>query len=222
MYVYVCVYMCVHIYMYVYISICMCMCIYICICVYIYICIHICICSSFSMYNSFRFIANFSRKLSFRMCVCVCVYICMCVCVYIYVLAYWHKSFWSRKLVNDLLSMPCSEEQEPVSPPASPSHQEASTSLLSSSIRGRREWKPQSQETNQTDHMITALSNSMKLWTILCRATQDRWVMVESLDKTWSTGEGNGKALQYSFLRTSWTIWKDKKIWHWKMNSSGE
>ena len=33
-----------------------------------------------------------------------------------------------------------------------------------------------------------------------CRATQDRWVMVESSDKMWSTGEGNGKPLQYSGL----------------------
>ena len=31
-----------------------------------------------------------------------------------------------------------------------------------------------------------------------CRATQDRQVTVESSDKTWSTGEGNGKSLQYS------------------------
>ena len=30
--------------------------------------------------------------------------------------------------------------------------------------------------------------------------TQDRWVMVESFDKMWSTGEGNGKPLQYSCL----------------------
>ena len=33
---------------------------------------------------------------------------------------------------------------------------------------------------------------------MLCRATQDGRVMVESSDKTWSTGEGNGKPLQYS------------------------
>ena len=33
-----------------------------------------------------------------------------------------------------------------------------------------------------------------------CRSTQDRWVMVESSDKTWSTEEGNGKPLQYSCL----------------------
>ena len=30
------------------------------------------------------------------------------------------------------------------------------------------------------------------------RTTQDRWVMVESSDKTWAMGEGNGKPLQYS------------------------
>ena len=38
---------------------------------------------------------------------------------------------------------------------------------------------------------ITALSNSMKLWTMLCRATQDGWVTVESSEKTWSTEKGN-------------------------------
>ena len=33
-----------------------------------------------------------------------------------------------------------------------------------------------------------------------CRATQDGQVMVESSDKTWSTGEGDGKLLQHSCL----------------------
>ena len=44
---------------------------------------------------------------------------------------------------------PCPSEQDPVSPSVSLSHQEASISLLSLSIRGRTEWKPQSQKTNQ-------------------------------------------------------------------------
>ena len=35
---------------------------------------------------------------------------------------------------------------------------------------------------------------------MLCRTTQDGRVMVESSDKMWSTGEGNGKLLQYSCL----------------------
>ena len=46
----------------------------------------------------------------------------------------------------------------------------------------------------------TGWSNSVKLWAMPCKATQDRWVMVDSSDKTWSTGEGNGKPLQYSCL----------------------
>jgi len=33
-----------------------------------------------------------------------------------------------------------------------------------------------------------------------CGATQDEWVMVERSDRMWSTGEGNGKSLQYSCL----------------------
>ena len=33
-----------------------------------------------------------------------------------------------------------------------------------------------------------------------CGATQDGQVMVERSDRMWSTGEGNGKALQYSCL----------------------
>ena len=33
-----------------------------------------------------------------------------------------------------------------------------------------------------------------------CRATQDKWVMVESSDKMWFMGEENGKPLQYSYL----------------------
>ena len=35
---------------------------------------------------------------------------------------------------------------------------------------------------------------------MVCRATQDRQVTVESSDKMWFTGEGNGKPLQYSCL----------------------
>ena len=33
-----------------------------------------------------------------------------------------------------------------------------------------------------------------------CGATEDRRVMVERSDRMWSTGEGNGKPLQYSCL----------------------
>ena len=60
--------------------------------------------------------------------------------------------------------------------------------------------KPYSQKTSESNHTrTTALSNSMKL----CHArgaTQDGRVMVERSDRMWSTGEGNGKPLQYSCL----------------------
>ena len=36
-----------------------------------------------------------------------------------------------------------------------------------------------------------------------CGATQDRWVMVEKSERMWSTGEGNGKPLQYSCLENT-------------------
>ena len=43
------------------------------------------------------------------------------------------------------------------------------------------------------------MSNSVKL-SHARGATQDGWVMVERSDRMWSTGEGNGKPLQYSYL----------------------
>ena len=46
---------------------------------------------------------------------------------------------------------------------------------------------------------------------MLCRTTQDGWVMVESSDKTWSTGEGNGKPLQYSCLENPMNSMKKQK-----------
>ena len=41
--------------------------------------------------------------------------------------------------------------------------------------------------------------------------TQDRQVMEESSDKTWSTGEGNGKPLQYSCLENPMNSMKRQK-----------
>ena len=61
--------------------------------------------------------------------------------------------------------------------------------------------KPYSQKTSQFNHTRTiALSNSMKL-SHARGATQDGWVMVERFGGMWSTGEGNGKPLQYSCLQ---------------------
>ena len=43
-----------------------------------------------------------------------------------------------------------------------------------------------------------------------CGATQDRQVMVERSDRMWSTGEGNGKPLQYSCLENPMNSMKRK------------
>ena len=60
--------------------------------------------------------------------------------------------------------------------------------------------KPYSQKTSQSNYTrTTALSNSMKL-SHARGATQDGRVMVERSHRMWSTGEGNGKPLQYSCL----------------------
>ena len=60
--------------------------------------------------------------------------------------------------------------------------------------------KPYSQKTSQSNHTrTTTLCNSMKR-SHSCGATQDGRVMVERSDRIWSTGEGNGKPLQYSCL----------------------
>ena len=44
-----------------------------------------------------------------------------------------------------------------------------------------------------------------------CRATQDGWVMAESSDKNWSTGDRNGKPLQYSCLENPMNSMKRQK-----------
>ena len=44
-----------------------------------------------------------------------------------------------------------------------------------------------------------------------CRATQDRQVMVERSDKTASTGEGDGKPLQYFCLQNPMNSMKRQK-----------
>ena len=44
-----------------------------------------------------------------------------------------------------------------------------------------------------------------------CRATQNGQIMVESSDKIWPTGKGNGKPLQYSCLENPMNVKKGQK-----------
>ena len=55
------------------------------------------------------------------------------------------------------------------------------------------------------------LPNSMKLWAMPCRATQDGQVMVESTDKMWSIRERNGRPLQYFCLENPMSSMKRQK-----------
>ena len=47
-----------------------------------------------------------------------------------------------------------------------------------------------------------------------CGATQDGQVMVERSDRMWSTGEGNGKPLQYSCPMNSMKRQEDRTLKH--------
>ena len=46
---------------------------------------------------------------------------------------------------------------------------------------------------------------------MLCRATQEKWVMMKSSDKMQSTGEGKGKPLQYSYFENPTNSMKRQK-----------
>ena len=73
---------------------------------------------------------------------------------------------------------------------------------------------------------ITTLSwqrcpcNSMMLWAMPCRATLDGWIIVESSVKTWPTGRGNGKQLQYFCHKNSMSSMKSQKDMTMKDESS--
>ena len=82
---------------------------------------------------------------------------------------------------------------------------------LGESFRGQTDWNHNHRKVTNLITWTTALSNSMKLWGMLCRASQDGRVMVERSDRMWSTGEGNGKPLQYSCLENPMNSMKRQK-----------
>ena len=101
-------------------------------------------------------------------------------------------------------------EQDPVSPSVSLSHQEASKAFYPYSSEGRQTENYNHRKLTDLIPWTTALSNSVKLWAMPCRATQDGQVTMERSDKMWSTGEGNGKPLQYSCLENTMNSMKSQ------------
>jgi len=63
------------------------------------------------------------------------------------------------------------------------------------------------------------LYNSMKLWAMLCRATQKGQVILKNSDKMWSTGGRIGNSFQYSCYENPMNSMKGKKIWHQKIST---
>ena len=74
--------------------------------------------------------------------------------------------------------------------------------------------KPQSQTTSRSDSMEHSLVKLNE--TKPCHVGHPRWphmVMVERSDRMWTTGEGNGKPLQYSCLENRMNSMKTQKYW---------
>ena len=95
---------------------------------------------------------------------------------------------------------PCPPEQTQFSPQPVPPIRKLPQASYPHPSEGRQN---ESQNHRKITKMITwipTLCNSVRLWAMPCRAIQDGQVVVESSDKTCSTGEDNGKPLQHSCL----------------------
>ena len=80
----------------------------------------------------------------------------------------------------------------------------------------------QSEKTNQTDHTDHSLVylNETEPCHLEPPKTDGSWWRV--LTKQGSLEKGITSHFSILPLRTSWTVWKGKKIGHWKMNSPGQ
>ena len=143
---------------------------------------------------------------------------CYCHCLYYNLALDWTTGKEQRPTHQHKIDLKhhwgwlCPSDQEPDSPRASPSHPEASKSLLSLSVRKQTEWKLQLQKTNQNwSHGSQPCQTIWNNNPMPCRGTQDGQVMVESSDKTCSTREGNGKPLHYSCLENHMNSMKRQK-----------
>ena len=128
---------------------------------------------------------------------------CLCVCVQLLSLVQPHGLQQSRLPCPSLSPRIYSDSCPLVGDTIQPSHPPPSSSPFAFSL---------------SPSWITALSwwrglhNSMKLWAMPYRATQEGCVIVES-SKMWSTGGGNGKPLQYSCLKNPMNM--NSVLWPW-------
>ena len=80
----------------------------------------------------------------------------------------------------------------------------------------RHDWETELNWTNLIT-WITDLSNSMKPCPIVPPKTDGSWGRVLTKHNPLEKGMENHFSILAS--RTTWTVWKGKKMWHWKMNS---
>ena len=143
--------------------------------------------------------------------------------------ACWHRPFFRRSLlplpkpgyregtappVSRRLKIywawTCPPEQDPVFPTTSPSHPEASTSPLSSSIIGQTQWKPQSQITNQTDHVDHSLVQLSETVSRVMWAPKMDGLWWRVLPKRGPLEKGTANHFSLLAYRTPWTVWKEQ------------
>ena len=102
------------------------------------------------------------------------------------------KVYWAR---------PRRSEQVPASPTVSPIRK-LPVALYPYLSEGGKNENHGHRKLTKLITWATALSNSVRLWAKLHRAPQDRWVTVARSDRTWPTGEGDGRPLQHSCLQS--------------------
>ena len=115
---------------------------------------------------------------------------------------------WTRLSNWTELSMAPPIRTRPSSLSVSLSHQEASRSLLSFSIRGQTEWKPQSQKTNQTDYMDKPCLTQWNCEPCCVGPpkTDGSWWRI--LTKRGPLEKGMANHFRILALRTPWTVMK--------------
>ena len=111
------------------------------------------------------------------------------------------KIYWAR---------PHQPEQDSVSPQPFPPIRKLPQASYPHLLEGRQNANHKHRKPTKMITWIKTVCNLMKLWTMPYRASKDRWVMVESSDKT-PSGEGNGKPLQHSCLENTMSSMKRQK-----------
>ena len=122
--------------------------------------------------------------------------------------------------IKDLLSMTLPIRTRFSFPPSQSHPSRSFRSLLSSSVGRQTDWKTLSQKNNQSDlwdHSLVYLNETVS------QVVQGHPRQMGHGGEFWQNELEKGLANHFSILalRTPWTVWKGKKIGHWKMNSSG-